>query len=138
MSAEAKGELFDNPDRGVFAVTGSFFPGKSPSSALRNPGDLFAANALATADDGARFDQSAASGRSLFHMELEDTPEYAVQSLPPVDGGRAAWQYLLSAFIIETLLWVRRTSQIASYLQVMAHSMASRAFLTGRSTRQYR
>ena len=26
-------------------------------------------------------------------------------SLPPVDGGRAAWLFLAGSFVIETLLW---------------------------------
>jgi len=26
-------------------------------------------------------------------------------SLPPVDGGRQAWAYLLSATVLETLVW---------------------------------
>lgn len=28
------------------------------------------------------------------------------QSLPPVDGGRAAWLFMLGCFMIELVLWV--------------------------------
>jgi hypothetical protein len=35
--------------------------------------------------------------------EIRETePEF---SLPPVDGGKAAWLFLFSAFILEILVW---------------------------------
>lgn len=34
-----------------------------------------------------------------------DTSESACHSLPPVDGGRAAWRLLCAAFVFEALLW---------------------------------
>lgn len=37
------------------------------------------------------------------HTTPDDAP--ATSSLPPVDGGRAAWLFLLGSYLIETLLW---------------------------------
>ena len=37
-------------------------------------------------------------------IEPEDTP-----SIPPADGGKAAWLFLAGSFCIEMLLWGTRT-----------------------------
>ena len=38
-------------------------------------------------------------------MNAEEPPDTASQSLPPIDGGKAAWSLLLAAFVFEALLW---------------------------------
>lgn len=38
-------------------------------------------------------------------LQPDDRPETNATSLPPVDGGRAAWRLLLAAFVFEALLW---------------------------------
>lgn len=46
----------------------------------------------------------------LQELELDDDaldaePSSAFSSLPPADGGKAAWLFLLGCFVIEMLLW---------------------------------
>jgi hypothetical protein len=38
-----------------------------------------------------------------FHVEEEQGR--LVSDLPPVDGGRQAWSYLIAATVLETLIW---------------------------------
>ncbi len=41
-----------------------------------------------------------------YNNEAGDTESTSnAQSLPPADGGRAAWRLLLAAFVFEALLW---------------------------------
>ena len=40
---------------------------------------------------------------------LEGNLASAVSSLPPADGGRAAWLFLFGSFLIEMFLWGRAT-----------------------------
>jgi len=37
--------------------------------------------------------------------QRQEAPEATSQSLPPCDGGNAAWKLLISAFVFEALLW---------------------------------
>lgn len=37
--------------------------------------------------------------------ELQDAAEANATSLPPADGGIAAWRLLIAAFVFEALLW---------------------------------
>ena len=39
------------------------------------------------------------------HADDSDLQPIQSQSLPPVDGGRAAWLFLLGCFVIEMVLW---------------------------------
>ena len=41
----------------------------------------------------------------LHNDTLHVEPFSAVPSLPPADGGRAAWLFLLGSFVTEMLLW---------------------------------
>ena len=52
-------------------------------------------------------DRLDSTSASLHHddSELGASVPSTRPSLPPVDGGRQAWAYLLSATVLETLVW---------------------------------
>jgi hypothetical protein len=65
------------------------------------------------------------------NSHLEETratePEF---SLPPVDGGKDAWLFLFSAFVLEILVW-GNTSVSSAPKQINAHCTdTSQAFLS--------
>jgi hypothetical protein len=53
-------------------------------------------------------------------------------SLPPIDGGRQAWAYLLSAMVLETLVWGkhRYRSQPGLLIRLTGLAMHQQAFLS--------
>ena len=44
----------------------------------------------------------------LEHGEWDET-EHAAQSLPQVDGGKQAWLFLSACFMLEALVWGRKS-----------------------------
>jgi len=55
--------------------------------------------------DGAEGEEeSAPNDRRPKEADLESPINY-IEALPPVDGGRQAWSYLVAATILETLIW---------------------------------
>jgi hypothetical protein len=42
---------------------------------------------------------------SMSSFRIEEEQGRLASDLPPVDGGRAAWSYLIAATVLETLVW---------------------------------
>lgn len=41
--------------------------------------------------------------------------ESSITNLPPTDGGKDAWLFLASGFIIEAIVWALSSTQLRSY-----------------------
>jgi len=71
-------------------------------------------NSLTLAYQHSRTGQSLDDHRAPFR---DPQAPAGTTQLPPVDGGRKAWQFLLAAFTVETLIWVSwRTSDMLDLL----------------------
>ncbi|GAA5979675.1 hypothetical protein JCM11641_004051 [Rhodosporidiobolus odoratus] len=69
----------------------------------------------------------------------EDQGEIEIASLPPVDGGKAAWMFVLAAWVLETFVWGAGYSSGTILLYFQSHEpwkSQSSALLTAASTTQ--